>query len=183
MEEKNKKNNSEEENIEFIADEEGPGQDFQKKFKKVKEELNKCETERKEYLEGWQRAKADLINYKKDEMKRFEEMTRFASEELIKDILPALDSFNLALSHIKSPEAEKGVLLIRSQLEDILKRRGLGIIEAKRGEKFNPAIHESVAEVESEEEEGVIVEEVQKGYSLAGKILRPARVKLSKNKI
>ena len=172
---------NEKQDIEMVTDEETGGGEAAVKIKKLREELKKCETEKKEYLGGWQRAKADLINYKKDEAKRFEEFAKFAAEGVIAEIVQVLDSFDLALQHEMPKEVEKGVVLIRSQLEDILRRRGLEVIRAL-GQRFDPALHEAIGEVESEKEEGTVVEELQKGYLLAGRVIRPARVKISKLK-
>ena len=180
--EKNELDKPEEEILEIIADEENGPPDWQKKITKTKEDLKNCETEKKEYLAGWQRAKADFINYRKDEGKRFQEMAVFVAAGLVQEILPVLDSFNLALSHNLASEAEKGILLIRSQLEDILKKRGLEQIKVVSGEDFNPEKHESIGEAESDLPEGKIVEEIQRGYLFQGKVLRPARVKLAKNR-
>lgn len=152
------------------------------------EEFEKCATERQEYLEGWQRAKADFLNYKKEEGKRFEDLAQFITTGLIQDLLPALDSFDLALrsfqfstSGAEQHVAEQGILLIRSQLTDVLKKRGLEIISTE-GQKFDPNFHEAIAEAESEKEEGTIVEEIQKGYLLRGRVIRPARVRIVKQK-
>ncbi len=144
------------------------------------DELTKCQKQRDEYLEGWKRAKADFINYQKEEVKRFESILKFANEELIKDLIPVLDSFDLSLSVLETKGlAEKGMYLVRSQLEDILKKRGLESIKAV-GEKFDPAFHEAIAEVEAKAEPGTVVEEIEKGYKLHGKVIRAARVKIAK---
>ena len=144
------------------------------------DELTKCQKQRDEYLEGWKRAKADFINYQKEEVKRFEAIIKFANEELIKDLILVLDSFDLSLTVFEvQGSAEKGMYLVRSQLEDILKKRGLEPIKAI-GEKFNPAFHEAITEIEAKAEPGIIVEEIEKGYKLNGKVIRPARVKIAK---
>ena len=163
----------------MIPDEESGGGDAGAKVVKLKQELKQSEAERKEYLDGWQRAKADLANYKKDEAKRFDDFMKFAAEGIISEVLQVLDSFDLALHHEMPKDVEKGIVLIRSQLEDILRRRGLESIPAI-GQKFNPAFHEAIAEVESDGEEGMVAEELQKGSMLQGKVLRPARVKITK---
>lgn len=166
------------EDIEVVMEE--GGTDPSAAIKKLKERIKLCETERKEYLEGWQRAKADYINYKNEDGKRMEDMARFITAGFIQEILPVLDSFDLALGHGVPAEVEKGILLIRSQLEDILRKRGLEQIKIKPGEKFNPEKHESLGETEADFPEGTIAEEVQKGYLLREKVLRPVRVRLSK---
>ena len=143
--------------------------------------LSKCLKERGEYLDGWKRAKAELINYKKDEAKRFEMIMKFSQESLIREVIKVLDSFDLALNSLeKEGKAEKGIYLIRAQLEDILRQSGLEKVVINVGQQFNPAFHEVVVSVESNKESGIIIEEVEKGYFLNGKLIRPARVKVSK---
>ena len=153
--------------------------------KDLPKKLEKLEKEKDEYLDGWKRAKADLINYKKDELKRLEEVARFGSESLILELISILDDFDLALATLeKQGAAEKGVYLIRSRLEDILKRRGLERIKVEVGEKFNPAVHEAIAMADSPAEAsakaGTVAEEIEAGYTLHGKVIRPSRVKVFK---
>jgi molecular chaperone GrpE len=170
------------EEVEFLPEEDGDAVDLAAKIKKLTAQLRQCGEERKEYLEGWQRAKADYINYRKDEGKRFEDMARFVTAGLIQEILPVLDSFSLALSHGLAPEEQKGVLLIRSQLMDILKKRGVEELVVRVGDTFSPEKHESVGEIESELPAEVIAQELQKGYMFNGRVLRPARVRIAKAK-
>lgn len=174
--EENKINNEDKEEIvvEEAIDENGEIS-IKDKLDRIKEELKKCQKERDDYLAGWQRAKADFINARKDEEKRREEFLKFSNQLIIADILAVLDSFDLALSHYES----KGFYLIQAQLNDILKKYGLSVIKSA-GEKFNPEFHEAVAEIESDKESGTIIEEVQKGYTLNGKVLRAAKVKIAK---
>lgn len=145
------------------------------------DELTSLRRERDEYLDGWRRAKADLINYKKEESQRFEAIARFAHEDLLRDILPVLDSFELAITALeKQGTVEKGVYMIKGQLEDVLRRRGLARIKVSRGDEFDPHRHEAVAMIEAEGAPGTVHEEVEAGYLLHDKILRPARVRLIK---
>lgn len=167
--------------VEMVPDEETGAEDAAAKLKKAREKLEQCEAEKKEYLDGWQRARADLSNYKKDEAKRFGEFSTFAAEGVIAEAVAVLDSFDLALQHKMPKEVEKGIVMIRSQIEDILRRRGLEVIQPL-GEKFDPAFHESLGEVETGGEEGIVIEVLQLGYLLSGKVLRPARIKISKRK-
>jgi len=139
--------------------------------------------EREEYLDGWKRAKADLINYKKDEAKRFEAVIKFSNEGLIRDLVNVLDSFDLALVALENEadsKKEKGLYLIRQQLEDILKQNGLERIIISIGQPFDPSLQEALAEVESDKPSGTIMEEVERGYLLNGKLIRPTRVKVAK---
>ena len=146
-------------------------------------EHEKCEVEKNEYIEGWKRAKADLINYKRDEEKRFEEVSKFSIQGLLREIIPVLDSFDLALSVLdKDGKAEKGVSMIRAQLEDALRKGGLEKISINKGDAFDPMIHESIREEKSELQEGSVVNVIEQGYILHGRVIRPARVSVSKNK-
>ncbi|MBI3442914.1 MAG: nucleotide exchange factor GrpE [Candidatus Sungbacteria bacterium] len=153
--------------------------------KKMREKLRVCEDEKKAYLDGWQRAQADAVNYKKDEGKRLEDLGRFITQSMLSDLLPVLDSFDLALQSFSAKggqqnQIEQGVLMIRSQLTDAFKKRGVAQIEVMPGDAFNPEKHESVGEVESDKLAGTVAEEVQKGYTLAGRVIRPVRVRLAK---
>ena len=145
------------------------------------DDFSKCLKEKDEYLDGWKRAKAELINYKKDEAKRFEIMMKFGHESLIKEIIKVLDSFNLALNSLeKEGKAEKGIYLIRVQLEDILKQNGLEKVVINIGQQYDSSVAEVIAVIESDKPEGTIIEEVEKGYFLHGRLIRPARVKVAK---
>lgn len=144
----------------------------------LKNELEKLQKEKDEYLNGWKRAKADLINYQKDEGKRFEEMVNYSREMIISDVIPVLDSMELAL---KAEPQNDGLQRIRIQLEDTLKRYGLEKIKVSPGDQFDTNLHESVGELELKEvESGKITVEVSSGYKLKNKVIRPVRVKLSK---
>ncbi len=149
----------------------------------LQEKLEKAEKDKTEYLAGWQRAKADFVNYKKNELKRLEEIARYGNEEIMKDLIGVLDNFDLGLRAMeKQGPVEKGVYMIRTQIEDILKRRGLERVSVKIGEFFDPTIAEAIAEVESEKPMGTIIEEIEAGWRLYDKIVRPARVKIAKEK-
>lgn len=155
-------------------------------LKKLKKKLKQCKKEKEEYLDGWQRAKADFINARKEEEKRKQELTKYFNLIIISDILPVLDSFDLAFrfggkSTGKNTEdkTNAGFALIESQLRNVLKHHGLEVIKCT-GEQFNPELHESVGEIESNHESGTIVEEVTKGYTLHGKVIRASKVKTAK---
>lgn len=147
------------------------------------DELSRCREERDEYLDGWKRAKADFINYKKDEAKRFEGFVKFANEALMRELIMVMDSFDLALQSEETKlneKTEKGLYLIRQQLADVLRQNGVERIRVEAGEKFNPMFHEAIAEAESDRESGTIIDELERGYMFHGKLLRPARVKIAK---
>lgn len=164
------------------------------KEESVKEEITKIdETQKKidelkkqneEYLNGWKRERAGFLNYKKEEMERISALLKYANEELVLKMLPILDNFLLAEKNIpedlKKDNNVKGLLLINLQLKDFLKTQGIEEIKTL-GQQFDPNFHEVVAEVEAEgKESGIIVEEIQRGYLMEGKVLRPAKVKVEK---
>lgn len=145
------------------------------------DELEKIKKERGEYLDGWQRARAELINYKKDEAKRMENIAKFSNEQLVRELILILDTFDLALSALeKDGKADKGVYLIKAQFEDVLKNYGLEKVKISVGDIFDPSLSEAVAMVESDKLSQTIVEIVDDGYYLNGKLVRPARVKVAK---
>ncbi len=162
--------------INYLLEEDS--QEIEKKIKKIKKELKKCQQERSEYLSGWQRARADLINYKNEQEKRALEYYKFANKELISEILSSLDNFEQALKHVSGKEKEN-IDQLYKYLKNILKNNGLEEIEAI-GKKFNPEFHETIKEVKSKKPEGTIVEEIRKGYKLYKKVIRPSKVKISK---
>ncbi len=147
----------------------------------VEEKIAKLEKDSQEYLDGWKRAKADLINYKKEEAERFETFAKFSAESLVVELLAIMDSFDLGLAAVQGDKkAEEGFRIIRTQLKEILKRRGLTAILAPPGTPFDPLCHEGVGEVESPHPPGTVAEEVSRGYALGGRVVRPARVRVSK---
>lgn len=149
----------------------------------LKAKLVETEAQRDEYLGGWQRAKADFMNFKKAEMQHLEEVAKYGNVDLIKDLISVLDNFDLGLRALeKAGPVEKGVYLIRSQIEDILRKRGLVKIEVKSGDEFDPSIAEALSEVSSERPPGIVVEAIEPGYRLHDKVLRAARVIVSKGK-
>ncbi len=145
--------------------------------------LTAAERTRDEYLAGWQRAKADLVNYRREEAARLEEVARWGNEDFIRDLITVLDNFDLGLRALeKDGPVEKGVYLIRSQIQDMLTKRGLAKIALKPGDPFDPGVHEAMTEVAAAGPPGMIVEEIEPGYLLNGRVLRAARVIISKEK-
>lgn len=145
--------------------------------------LQAAEKAAEENLAGWQRAKADFVNYKKEQEKMLGEFRRYASEDMIISLLPTVDSFALAIKHLpeelKESDWAKGIVCIKGMFENFLKEAGVSGIKAL-GEKFNPNIFEAVGEEESEAESGTVIEEMQKGYRMGDKVIRAAKVKIAK---
>ncbi len=135
-----------------------------------------------EYLLGWQRAKADFANYKKEEAMRMQEFAQYAAVDIIRDIITVLDSFHLAIMTAeKNGEVEKGIYLIKGQLEDVLRKRGVEMIPIRAGDGYDPAVAETIGEVEADGiTSGCVVDVIENGYRLHGKVIRPARVRIAK---
>ncbi len=161
-------------------------------IEELKKKLEECEKQKCEYLSCWQRERAEFLNYKKEEMERVGEFLKYANEAFILKILTILDNFEVIErklpENLKKDENIKGLLLIKNQILDFLKAQGVETIKSI-GEKFDPHLHEIVGEVASSEvltkegakpESGTIIEEIQKGYKINGRLLRPAKVKISK---
>lgn len=148
----------------------------------VEKNLEVCEIAKNELIELSQRIKADFMNYKKDQDKNVVLVRQNANESLLMTLMPIFDSLELALTHmpkeIENNQWVLGVKSIKSQIDGILKSVGITEISAL-GKEFDPRLHEVMLEVESDKEDGVIIEELQKGYKLYDKVLRPAKVKVS----
>ncbi len=154
---------------------EGEENSFQDKLKKLQDELRRCKKERDEYLAGWQRAKADFINARRDEEKRLGELGKMVEAGTILDFLAAIDSLEMLFKNTK----DKNVSIVCAQFQEILCRHGVMPIECV-GQKFDPALHEALGEdeVEDQKEDGIVLEELQKGYKLQDKVLRASKVKV-----
>jgi molecular chaperone GrpE len=160
---------------------------IEEEIERLREEIERLKKEKEEYLAGWQRARADHLNYIKEEKQRLKEILEYANEELILKLLPILDSFERAEEAIPQDlvgnEIVKGFLQIKEQIKEILGKEGLEEIEARIGEKFNPEIHETSGTVERNDlSEESIAQIVQKGYKFKGKLIRPVKVKLAVSK-
>jgi molecular chaperone GrpE len=138
------------------------------------------ENERKkaeEYLARWQRAQADFANLKRRNEQERGEVIKIANAELVNSILPVLDDFSRALEHIESLAVEdswvEGISLIERKLRAGLESQGVREIKAL-GEKFDPNLHE--ATMHGEGPEGMVIQELQKGYMLHDRVIRPSVV-------
>ena len=169
-------------------DGEGNLQNSAAKLKQLREKLKIAEAERAEYLAGWQRAKADLINARKRDEEDKKDFIKYANEDLIGEMLPVLDSFGMAFANKEAWEKvdknwRTGVEYIYSQLISTLERFGVKLIDPK-SQKFDPNYHISIESVPvtDKAQDGVIVEVVQKGYELNGKAIRAPKVKVGEFK-
>ncbi|MBH5318153.1 nucleotide exchange factor GrpE [Paenibacillus sp. GSMTC-2017] len=146
---------------------------------RYEELVKQVEEQQQRYL----RAQADFDNFRRRTLKEKEELGQYASMKLIGQLLPIVDNFERAIAASSAnndfESLAKGVDMIFRQLSQTLEQEGLKPMEVV-GEPFNPEFHQAIMQVESDEhEEGIVVEEVQKGYILKDKVLRPAMVKVS----
>ncbi len=169
------------------SDEEG-GVDLQAKVKKLKQDLKKVEAEKIDYLAGWKRAQADLINARKRDEEDKQQFVKYVNEGLISELLPVLDSFSMAFSNKEAWEKvdknwRMGVEYIYSQLISVLEQNKLKLLNPK-GEKFDPN-HQVAIEnvpVTDKSQDNMIIEVVQPGYELSGKVIRAPKVKVGEYK-
>lgn len=155
-----------------------------KEIEKIKKELQGCKKEKEEYLSGWKRERADFLNFKKDESERLKSVCNFLKKEIILDFLTILDDLKIAEEKIpqelKNNEWIKGILSLKIQMQSFLKRQGVEEIDSFKKE-FDPNFHEAMEQIEKKDfESGIVVEEIKKGYTLGGAVVRPAKVKISK---
>jgi molecular chaperone GrpE len=143
----------------------------------LKKMLAEAKAKAEANLAGWQRAQADFINYKRRNEQEKEEVGQLANSLLILNLLPILDDLERAFSSIppsiKNLSWLDGVKLIERKLWAILEAQGLAQIKAL-GEPFDPKFHEAVRQDKGKE--GIVIEEVQKGYQLGDRIIRPTMV-------
>ena len=150
------------------------------------EELERLKHEVKQAKDQYLRTLAEFENAKKRLSREKEEFARYASETVVRDLLPIVDSLDQALVAVdkqSDPQAViKGVHLIYRQLLGLLEKEGVKRIPTV-GERFDPHKHEAVAQVEADgKPEDTVAEEVQVGYTMHGKVIRPAIVKVVKAK-
>ena len=144
----------------------------------LKQALAEEKQKTEEYLANWQRAQADFINYKRRTEQERQDFNRFANANLILSLLPVLDDLDRALSSTSPAKSARhswieGVRLVDRKFRSILEAQGLTPIKAL-GEPFDPNFHEAVRQDKGKE--GIVVEELQKGYMIHDRLLRPAKV-------
>lgn len=171
-----------------------------KKDKRPKEELKEVPKELpakkteiellKEQLEEQKnkllRALADFDNYKKRTQSERLQVIQFANETLITELLPVVDNFSRAMAAAEkiqvNDELQKGLALVKKQVEDILRKHGAEEILAL-GKPYDPNFHEAIMQKEHDGPDGIVIEEVQKGYTFHGRVIRPSMVIVSKKKL
>lgn len=149
-------------------------------------EFSELEKKAEEYLVGWKRCQADFDNYKKIQSESQKDMVRYAAQSVLLEIIPVVDNFNSSTAHIPKDQKEggwvTGIMHIQKQLEKILVENGVTEIEAKKGDNFDPVLHEALEDKECAHCEGEkkfenkIKKVIQKGYKIGERIIRPAKV-------
>lgn len=157
---------------------------LKKELEEVKKELEEAKAQAQENYDKFVRLYAEFDNYRKRVAREKAELVRYGNEELLKELLPVLDNLERAFSHAQRDEKTEPILqglqLILEQFRSVLRRFGVEEIKTL-GERFDPELHEAVGEMELEGIEPLeIVQEVQKGYVLNDRVLRPAKVIVGK---
>lgn len=183
----NKEENIEE--IEAVSDDpdfsfEDAGGEFQAKVKKLQDRLKDALKGKEEYLSGWQRCRADFVNAKKNEERDRMGLVDSVSEMIIMDLLPVLDSFDLAIQDGSKMEGvpaawKTGFTGIYSKLLDVLGKRGLKTI-GQVGDTFDLHEHQPIGlvDVDKQEMDDIVTEVFQRGYKINNRVIRPAKVKV-----
>ncbi len=185
------KNDIEEAGEDFILDEESDLDDsvvaeesLRETVKKLRTKLQASEKERLEFLTGWQKTKADFVNLRKRDEEEREVFLKTANESLILELLPILDSIELAQRDSQKWESlpvdwRKGIESIFTQIKNTLKKAGLEEVDAL-GKVLNPHFHEAIGTVATGEKDKdhTVAEVFQAGYIFQGKVIRPARVRV-----
>jgi len=154
-----------------------PGTSEMESVESLEQALAREKKKAEEYLANWQRAQADFINYKRRAEQERQEFNTYANANLILGLLPVIDDLERALEAVpdrfKKHDWVEGVRLVERKFKTILEGQGVKEIKAS-GEAFDPNFHEALRQERGEE--GIVIEEFQKGYMLHDKLLRPARV-------
>ncbi len=149
----------------------------------LKAKLKKLEEEKMDVMTNWQRDKAEFVNARRRDEESKQEFLKFAKREVVEEMLPVLDSFDMAMMGDKweavSAEWRKGVEGIQTQLLNSLAKHDVKPYGA-RGDAFDPNLHHSIATVPTEDKSNdhKIAEVLQRGYTMSGKVIRPALVKV-----
>jgi molecular chaperone GrpE len=154
-------------------------------FKDLTEQLKQAKAEAAENLDGWQRARAEFANYKRRTDAERADLLANAGADVLKRVLPIVDDFDRAAAtlpdELKSQPWVNGVMLVHRKLAALLEQSNVKPIAANPGDAFDPNLHEAITHEEAEAiESGHIIGEVQRGYKLGERVLRPAMVRVAK---
>lgn len=151
----------------------------------LQEVLKQTQTEAQSMRDKWLRAAADLENYRKRAQKEREDVVKFGNERLLKDFLPVVDDLERVVSASNKasldPQSQAvidGVKLVSKKFLDQLEKHGVTSFDSQ-GKSFDPNLHEAVQQVASSQQMGTVVDQLQRGFMLGGRLLRPALVTVS----
>ena len=150
---------------------------LEQELESLRAAADEAEAKRVEYLHDLKRLAAEFENYRKRVARDQEALVARAHERLVKDLLPVLDDLERALvaaAEHEEAQLEEGVTLVHRELASVLTREGLAEIDTAG--QFDPHVHEALLAQPSDQDEGSVIEVVQKGYRLGDRVLRPARV-------
>ncbi len=150
----------------------------------LKEELNQALSDAKGHQEQYLRTLADMENLRKRTQREKEDLAKFANENILREILPVIDNLERAVEHAEQSESKdglfEGVQMTLTQFSQLLEKFGVRPVEAI-GKPFDPAYHQAMGQLESDEyPPNTVVQQMQKGYQLNNRLLRPAFVMLAK---
>lgn len=150
--------------------------------KELQEALEQTKKETESFRDKWLRAAADLENYKKRAVREREELEKFANERLLKDLLPILDDLDRALAGVAATTDAKlvvdGLRLLQKKFLTQLEKHHVTTFESS-GKGFDPSLHEAVQQVHADTPAGTVAAELQRGFMISGRLLRPALVTVS----
>jgi len=154
-------------------------------FKDLMEQLNQAQAQAAEYLDGWQRARAEFANYKRRTEAERIELSATAGADVLMRVLPAIDDFDRAANtlpdDLKDHAWINGVMLIYRKLLNTLDASNVKPIVVQPGDTFDPTIHEAITHEDSDQfSSGQIIAELQRGYKMGERVLRPAMVRVAK---
>lgn len=149
------------------------------------EKIKELESKISELTTGWQRTQADFVNFRKQSAEERARISKNANSDLIYELLPILDNFQLAAKHVpanlENDNWVQGIRQIEKQLESVLFSAGLSKIDSV-GKEFDPTVHEAIEQISSDKPKDEIIEEIYAGYKFNDEVLRPAKVKVSAGK-
>ena len=150
----------------------------------LRQELQEANARAQEYLDGWQRARAEFSNYKRRQEQERDEQHKRANESFMRRLVPAVDDFERAFHTLPyglmSLTWIDGIALIKRKLEAALEAEGLSSVAVEPGQAFDPLLQQAITREEHVDfEDGQVIAEVQKGYMLGDRLLRPTLVRVS----
>lgn len=164
-----------------IAENQQSVKEPKKKVEKLQKQIEDLRQEKDQIFAKLQRLAADYDNFQKRSAKQTVDSIAYEKDAIIKALLPVLDDFERALAHAEQGDSvAEGVKLVYEHLKGVLRSQGVEELKAA-GQRFDPAVHEAIVQqFDADEEDGIVLEELQKGYKLNGRVIRASRVVVNK---